>query len=95
MNSRKQAFFAALAGLFLVAALITALVWALVLEQQRRKPSSSGTSRAEPTGELRIYGGLPNASNYGHPAVLKLRYQVYADAKLWPMALHGLHRNIS
>jgi len=57
VNSRKQAFFAALAGLLLVAALITALVWALMLEQQRRKPSGSGTSRAEITGELRIYGG--------------------------------------
>jgi len=53
-----------------VAALITALVWALMLEQQRRKPSGSGTPRAEPTGELRIYGGLPNASNYGHPVIV-------------------------
>ena len=70
MNPRKQAFFAALAGLFLVAALIMALVWALMLEQQRRKPSGSGTPRAETTGELRIYGGLPNASNYGHPVVV-------------------------
>ena len=39
MNSRKQAVIVALAGLLLVAALITALVWALMLEQQRRKPS--------------------------------------------------------
>jgi len=70
VNSRKQAFFAALAGLLLVAALITALVWALMLEQQRRKPSGSGNPRAEPTGELRIYGGLPNASNYGHPVIV-------------------------
>jgi len=70
VNSRKQAFFAALAGLLLVAALITALVWALMLEQQRRKPSGSSTPRAEPTGELRIYGGLPNASNYGHPVIV-------------------------
>jgi len=29
VNPRKQAFFAALAGLLLLAALITALVWAL------------------------------------------------------------------
>jgi len=70
VNSRKQAFFAALAGLLLVAALITALVWALMLEQQRRKPSGSGNPRAETTGELRIYGGLPNASNYGHPVIV-------------------------
>jgi len=31
VNSRKQTFFAALVGLLLVAALITALVWALTL----------------------------------------------------------------
>jgi len=41
-----------------------------MLEQQRRKPSGSGNPRAEPTGELRIYGGLPNASNYGHPVIV-------------------------
>ncbi|MBM3844395.1 MAG: hypothetical protein FJ397_14240, partial [Verrucomicrobia bacterium] len=35
-----------------------------------RKPSGSGNPRAEPTGELRIYGGLPNASNYGHPVLV-------------------------
>jgi len=49
VNSRKQAFFAALAGLFSVAALITALVWALMLEQQQRKPSGSGNPRVETT----------------------------------------------
>jgi len=70
VNPRKQAVIVALAGLLLVAALITALVWALMLEQQRRKPSGSGNPRAEPTGELRIYGGLPNASNYGHPVIV-------------------------
>jgi len=70
VNSRKQAVIVALAGLLLLAALITALVWALMLEQQRRKPSGSGNPRAEPTGELRIYGGLPNASNYGHPVIV-------------------------
>lgn len=70
MNSRKQAIIVAIAGILLVAALITAVVWVLVLEQRRRKPSGSTPTRGEPTGELRIYGGLPNASNYGHPVVV-------------------------
>lgn len=69
MNSRKQAIIVAIAGILLVAALITAVVWVLVLEQQRREPTVPA-SRSESTGELRIYGGLPNASNYGHPVVV-------------------------
>jgi len=30
-----------------------------------------------------------------HPAVLKLRYQVYADSKQWPMALLRPHERVS
>ena len=70
MNSRKQAIIVAIAGVLLVAALITAVVWALVLEQQRRKPTVPAPTRSEPTGELRIYGGLPNSAGYGHPVVV-------------------------
>lgn len=70
MNARKQALIAAIAGVLLVAALITAVVWALVLEQQRRKPTVPTPTRSEPTSELRIYGGLPNSAGYGHPVVV-------------------------
>lgn len=70
MNSRKQTVIVVIAGTLLVAALITAVVWALVLEQGKRKPTVSATSRGESTGEIRIYGGLPNAEHYGHPIVV-------------------------
>ena len=67
---RKQNLFAAIAALLLVAALVTAVVWAVLLERDR---TASPRPASEPDGpELRIYGGLPNATSYGHP-VLVLR----------------------
>ena len=69
-NSRKQRLIVAIAVLLFVAAMITAVVWALVLEQQRRKPTIPTSTRSEPTGELRIYGGLPNCAGYGHPVIV-------------------------
>jgi endonuclease G len=50
--------------LLFVAALITAVVWALVVERNRT------VSHAPNSAELRIYGGLPNAVGYGHPIVV-------------------------
>jgi len=65
---RKQGWIVALAALLLVAALIAAVVWALMVERNR------AASRAATTGpdaaELRIYGGLPNAAGYGHPVIV-------------------------
>lgn len=62
-NSRRQAVFVALAALLLVAALITAVVWALRAERQRT---------AAPAGspERHSYGGLPNAAGYGYPVIV-------------------------
>ncbi|MEQ2008782.1 MAG: DNA/RNA non-specific endonuclease [Limisphaerales bacterium] len=70
MNSRKQAIIVGTAATLLIAALITAVLWALVLEQGKRKPVVSAVGRGESTGEIRIYGGLPNAANYGHPVIV-------------------------
>ncbi len=70
MNLRKQAIIVVIAGTLLVAALITAVVWALVLEHGKPKPIAPAAGRGESTGEIRIYGGLPNAANYGHPVIV-------------------------
>ena len=63
---RKQAIILALAALLLVAALITAVVWAVLLERNR---TASPRAASGPDGpELRIYGGLPNSAAYGQPS---------------------------
>jgi DNA/RNA endonuclease G (NUC1) len=67
-TSRKQGWIVALAVLLLVAALITAVVWALMVERNRTA-SRAATARPDTT-ELRVYGGLPSASNYGHPVTV-------------------------
>lgn len=45
-----------------------AVVWAPVFE--RNRTANRGTATQSPSSELRIYGGLPNAANYGHPIVV-------------------------
>ena len=61
---RKQTILVAIAALLLVAALITAVVWAVLLERNR---TASPRPASRPDGpELRIYGGLPNSAAYGH-----------------------------
>ncbi len=65
--SRKQRLIVAIAVLLFVAALITAVVWALVVE--RNRTTGRATTQAD-AHELRIYGGLPNAAGYGHPIVV-------------------------
>ena len=67
-TSRKQGWIVALAVLLLVAALITAVVWALMVERSRTA-SPAASSRPD-TAELRIYGGLPNSAAYGHPVLV-------------------------
>jgi endonuclease G len=65
---RKQNLFAAIAALLLVAALVTAVVWAVLLERNR---TASPRPASEPDGpEFRIYGGLPNSAAYGHPVLV-------------------------
>ncbi len=66
-SSRKQRLIVAIAVLLFVAALITAVVWALVVE--RNRTSGRATTQAD-SRELRIYGGLPNAAGYGHPVIV-------------------------
>lgn len=66
-TSRKQRLIAAIAALLLLAALITAVVWALVVE--RNRTTGRATTQAD-AHELRIYGGLPNSAGYGHPIVV-------------------------
>ena len=66
-SSRKQRLIVAIAVLLFVAALITAVVWALVVE--RNRTAGRATTQAD-AHELRIYGGLPNAVGYGHPIVV-------------------------
>jgi len=68
VTSRKQNLFAAIAALLLVAALISAVVWALMVEQNRTATRGLATRPDGP--ELRIYGGLPNAARYGQPIVV-------------------------
>ena len=65
---RKQNILAALAALLLLAALITAVVWALMIEQNRTTTRGLATRPDGP--ELRIYGGLPNSAAYGHPVLV-------------------------
>ena len=65
---RKQTIIAAIAALLLLAALITAVVWAVLLERDR---TASPRPASGPDGpELRIYGGLPNSAAYGHPILV-------------------------
>ena len=66
-TSRKQRLIVAIAALLLIAALITAVVWALVVE--RNRTTGRAATQADSI-ELRIYGGLPNAAGYGHPIVV-------------------------
>ena len=66
-TSRKQRVIVAIAALLLVAALISAVIWALVVERNRTANRDTAKSNSV---ELRIYGGLPNAAGYGHPIVV-------------------------
>jgi len=66
--SRKQGWIVALAALLLVAALIAAVAWALMVERNRAA-NRAATTRPD-AAELRIYGGLPSAAAYGHPVVV-------------------------
>ncbi len=67
MNRRTQALIALLAGILIVAALITAVVWALMVEPRRSAPAARPAGFAD---EVRVYGGLPNAAGYGHPVIV-------------------------
>lgn len=69
-GSRQQAIIAAAAGILLLAALITAIVWVLLLRPGKPTPTTPAGISGAMTGETRIYGGLPNAANYGHPIVV-------------------------
>ena len=64
----KQTIAAALAGFVLLAALISAVIWALMVERNRTATRGLPTRPDGP--ELRIYGGLPNAAAYGHPVLV-------------------------
>lgn len=64
MTPRARTILAVSAGVLLLAALVAALVWALALQPVPPRALL-------PVGaELRIYGGLPDASRYGHPVVV-------------------------
>ena len=65
---RKQNILAAIAALLLLAALISAVIWALMVEQNRT--ASPATTTRTDSSELRIYGGLPNSAGYGHPVLV-------------------------
>ena len=65
---RKQTIIAAIAALLLVAALITAVIWALVAERNRTATRAAATPTD--SSELRIYGGLSNSAAYGHPVLV-------------------------
>ncbi len=67
MNRRTQALIALLAGILIVAALITAVVWAVMVEPRRSAPAARPAAFAS---EVRVYGGLPNAAGYGHPVIV-------------------------
>ncbi len=67
MNRRTQALIALLAGILIVAALITAVVWALMVEPRRSAPAARPAAFAS---EVRVYGGLPNSVGYGHPVIV-------------------------
>lgn len=66
-GSRKKGILIAVVIVLLVAVLVSAIIW-LLIEQQRRAGPAIQSSPAGP--ELRIYGGLPNAANYGHPIIV-------------------------
>ena len=65
---RKQTIIVAIAALLLLAALISAVIWALMVERNRTATRGLATRPDGP--ELRIYGGLPNATSYGHPVIV-------------------------
>ena len=67
-TSRRQGWIVALAALLLVAALITAVIWALMVE--RTRAANPATLTQTNSAEQRIYGGLPSASSYGHPVIV-------------------------
>ena len=68
-TARRQRLIVALAALLLVAALISAVIWALMVE--RNRAASRATLTQTNSSELRVYGGLPNAASYdGHPVVV-------------------------
>lgn len=64
----KQRLIVVIAVLLFVAALVTAVIWAVLVE--RNRTMSRGSARPSDSAELRIYGGLPNAARYGHPIVV-------------------------
>ncbi len=64
---RKQNIIVAIAVLLLLAALITAVVWAVMVEPRRSAPAARPAAFAS---EVRVYGGLPNAAGYGHPVIV-------------------------
>ena len=64
----RKTILAAIAALLLLAALITAVIWALMVEQNRTATRGLPTRPDGP--ELRIYGGLPNSAAYGHPVLV-------------------------
>ena len=66
-TARKQRLIVAIAVLLFVAALISAVIWALVVERNRTANRDTAKSNSV---ELRIYGGLPNAAGYGHPVIV-------------------------
>ena len=66
-TARKRNLIVAIAALLLVAALISAVIWALVVERNRTANRDTAKSNS---AELRIYGGLPNTAGYGHPIVV-------------------------
>lgn len=67
VGSRKKGILIAVVVVLLVAGLVSAVVWALMEQQPKVAPSVASPS---PTAELRIYGGLPNTANYGHPVIV-------------------------
>ncbi len=66
--SRKQNVVAGIAAILLLAALVAAVVWVLVIEPGRAPVR--GTAAQSNGPELRVYGGLPDAARYGHPVIV-------------------------
>ena len=58
-----------MAGTLLVAALITAIIWALVLQPRVSTQRTSSANGGAPTSR-HVYGGLPDARGYGHPIIV-------------------------
>lgn len=67
MPPRKQNVIVAIAAILLLAALVTAVIWALAFERQRSQQSSASREGAP---EVRIYGGLPRSDSYPHPVIV-------------------------